>query len=112
MPHHPSKLTGSKVKSIAKLYGISLELHLRVPPEGMTMNKLPKSDIGLYEQFFKFQETGAIPDAMAWRHHDSDVYDPLSDDGYRILDVRTLAEKVIDLRSMHPMLLFTVGLAT
>ncbi|GJT70696.1 hypothetical protein Tco_1029982 [Tanacetum coccineum] len=40
----------------------------------------------------------AIPDAMAWRHQDYDINDPLSDDDYSLLDVMTLAERVVDLR--------------
>ncbi|GJZ00371.1 retrotransposon protein, putative, ty1-copia subclass [Tanacetum coccineum] len=163
MPHHLFKLTSLKVKSVTKVYGIPLELHPRVPSEGMTMNELSESAIGLYEQFFDFSgvmvpfstlllgiikhfqvhisqlvplglnrstmfeldyrslgitptvnlfRVRAIPDSMAWRHHDSDVYDPLPDDDYSIPDVRTLAEKVIDLRPVHLELLFTAGLAT
>nr|GFA54493.1 hypothetical protein [Tanacetum cinerariifolium] len=138
MPHHLFKLTSLKVKSITKVYGIPLELHPKVPLEGMTMNELPERAIGLYDQFLEFsgverlgkgvggkifQETfsgmkgwkgkfffinrRAILDAMACRHHDSDVYDPLPDDDYCILHVRTLVEKDIDLRSVHLALLIT-----
>ncbi|GJQ91874.1 hypothetical protein Tco_0003013 [Tanacetum coccineum] len=59
-----------------------------------------------------FIDMRVIPDAMAWRHHDSDVNDTLSDNDFSLLDVRALVEKVIDLRPMHPGLLFAVGLAT
>nr|GEZ78834.1 hypothetical protein [Tanacetum cinerariifolium] len=48
---------------------------------------------------------------MAWRHHDSDVADLLPDDDFSILDVRALAERVIDLRLVHLSLLFASGLA-
>ncbi|GJT84369.1 hypothetical protein Tco_1058711, partial [Tanacetum coccineum] len=111
-PQHPSKVTTTKVKSIAKEYGIPLDLHPKVPLEGRTMDQLPKDAIGLYEQFFEslevrmkgwkdkffFVDRRAILDTMAWRHHDSDVYDPLPDDDYSIVDVRALAENIIDLR--------------
>ncbi|GJV24540.1 hypothetical protein Tco_1377235 [Tanacetum coccineum] len=48
---------------------------------------------------------GPIPNAMAWRHHDSDVNDILPDNDFSIMDV-------IDLRPVHPDVLFVVGLAT
>nr|GEW99589.1 hypothetical protein [Tanacetum cinerariifolium] len=66
---------------------------------------------GWKDKFF-FVDRRAIPVAMAWRHHDSDVYDPLSDDDYSIVDVRALAENIIDLCSVHPTLFFTARLAT
>nr|GFA41415.1 hypothetical protein [Tanacetum cinerariifolium] len=61
---------------------------------------------------FLFVNRRVISDAMAWRHHDSDVYDPLLNDDYNILDVRTLAENIIDLRLVHPAFFFTIGYAT
>ncbi|GJX15036.1 hypothetical protein Tco_0206794 [Tanacetum coccineum] len=66
---------------------------------------------GWKDKFFLIDRR-AIPNAMAWRHHDSDVYDPLPDDDYSILDVRALAEQIVDLRPVHPALLFTAGLVT
>ncbi|GJV14551.1 hypothetical protein Tco_1359874 [Tanacetum coccineum] len=47
---------------------------------------------------FIFIDRRVIPDAMAWRHHDSDVNDTFPDDDFSILDVRALAENIIDLR--------------
>ncbi|GJR62779.1 hypothetical protein Tco_1504941, partial [Tanacetum coccineum] len=49
---------------------------------------------------------------MAWRHHDSDVNDPASEDGFSVSDVQTLTERVIDLRRVPSELLFQGGLAT
>ncbi|GKD69547.1 hypothetical protein Tco_1323637, partial [Tanacetum coccineum] len=61
---------------------------------------------------FLFIDRRAIPNVMAWRHHDSKVNDVLPDDDFSILDVRALADKVIDLRPVPLELLFTAGLAT
>ncbi|GKC69559.1 hypothetical protein Tco_1115442 [Tanacetum coccineum] len=129
MPHHRSKLTSTDVKSITKEYDISLDLHPRAFSEGRSMDRLSKNAIALalrlpstfsaYSTNLANRDTGfplkserAILDAIAWRHHDSDVFDPLSDDDYSILDVRALAENIVDLRPVHHGLLFTVGLAT
>ncbi|GKB91210.1 hypothetical protein Tco_0963482 [Tanacetum coccineum] len=60
--------------------------------------------------FFLYRRT--ISDATAWRHHDYDVNDMLPDDGFSMEDVKTLAEKVIDLRPVHSGLFFSDGLAT
>ncbi|GKA25133.1 hypothetical protein Tco_0711166 [Tanacetum coccineum] len=114
MSHHQSKLSSKGVKSLAKKYGIPLDLHPSILPEWHTMDELPKGAIRLYEQFFDFSgghwfsfekrvdkcagDRRAIPNAMTWRNQDSDVNDPLSDDDYSLLDVRTLAERVVDLR--------------
>ncbi|GJW19946.1 hypothetical protein Tco_0027382 [Tanacetum coccineum] len=54
----------------------------------------------------------AIPDAMAWRHHDSDVYDAVPDNDFSTQDVQSLTERVIDLRPVPSGLLFGAGLAT
>ncbi|GJW61080.1 hypothetical protein Tco_0110415 [Tanacetum coccineum] len=45
MPHHRSKLTSTDVKSIAKEYGIPLDLHTRAPLETRTMDQLLENDI-------------------------------------------------------------------
>ncbi|GKB56072.1 hypothetical protein Tco_0912258 [Tanacetum coccineum] len=66
---------------------------------------------GWKDKFF-FLDRRVIPYAMAWRHHDFDVNDMLSNDGFSMDDVRTLAEKVIDLCPVHSGLLFSIGLAT
>nr|GFA17962.1 hypothetical protein [Tanacetum cinerariifolium]GFA17978.1 hypothetical protein [Tanacetum cinerariifolium] len=49
---------------------------------------------------------------MAWRHHDSDIYDPVPEDGFSMQDVEALTERVIDLRPVPSGLLFQGGLAT
>ncbi|GJS72811.1 hypothetical protein Tco_0705652 [Tanacetum coccineum] len=53
----------------------------------------------------------AIPDAMPWRHQDSSVAD-LAPTGVRAEDIRRLCENVIDLRPVHPAMLYVVGLTT
>ncbi|GKD60245.1 hypothetical protein Tco_1297754 [Tanacetum coccineum] len=42
-----------------------------------------------------FLDKRAIPDAMAWRHHDSDVNDHVPKDGFSVLDVQTLTEQIL-----------------
>ncbi|GKD50287.1 hypothetical protein Tco_1279263 [Tanacetum coccineum] len=111
IPNHQSKLSPKDVKSLAKKYNIPLDLHPCVPSKGWTMDNLPEEVIGWKDKRF-FIDMRVIPDAMAWRHHDSDVNDTFPDNDFSLLDVRALAEKVIDLRPMHPGLLFVVGLAT
>ncbi|GJX52008.1 hypothetical protein Tco_0280377 [Tanacetum coccineum] len=43
---------------------------------------------------------------MAWRHHDSDIHDPLPIDGFRASDVVTLTNQSIDIRPVPSGLLF------
>nr|GEW46453.1 transposase (putative), gypsy type [Tanacetum cinerariifolium] len=66
---------------------------------------------GWKKRFF-FLDRRAIPDAMAWRHHDSDVNDLVLKDGFSASDVQTLTERVVDLRPVPSGLLFWEGLAT
>ncbi|GJW49527.1 hypothetical protein Tco_0090878 [Tanacetum coccineum] len=66
---------------------------------------------GWKDRFF-FIDRRAIPDAMAWRHHDSDVSDAFSNNDFSIQDVQSLTKKIIDLRPVPPGILFGVGLAT
>ncbi|GKB82274.1 hypothetical protein Tco_0949169 [Tanacetum coccineum] len=54
MTYHVSIMSLKGVKSLAKQYGIPLDLHPYASTEGWTMDKLPKEVIGLYEQFFDF----------------------------------------------------------
>nr|GFB23779.1 hypothetical protein [Tanacetum cinerariifolium] len=51
---------------------------------------------GWKNRFF-FLDRRAISDAMAWRHHGSDISDSVLEDGFSEQDVQTLAERVIDL---------------
>nr|GEY74491.1 histone acetyltransferase HAC1-like isoform X3 [Tanacetum cinerariifolium] len=50
---HKSFLTETQVKWLAKCYDFPEDLHPRVAPEGMTMNVLPNSSIGLYAHHFR-----------------------------------------------------------
>ncbi|GJY84914.1 hypothetical protein Tco_0498940 [Tanacetum coccineum] len=45
---YTSDLTSSKLKAVVNEYCIPLDLHPRLPPPGMTMNRLPSRYIGLY----------------------------------------------------------------
>ncbi|GJW03213.1 hypothetical protein Tco_1562069 [Tanacetum coccineum] len=66
---------------------------------------------GWKKRFF-FLDRRAIPDAMAWRHHDSDVNDPVLEDGFNASDVQLLTEQIVDLRPVPSGRLFQGGLAT
>ncbi|GJZ43762.1 hypothetical protein Tco_0591017 [Tanacetum coccineum] len=139
MPCYESTMSSKDVKSLALRHRIPLDLHPCALSEGWTMDQLPEDMIGLYEQFFEFSgirvpfstfllgvikhfrvhisqlvplDRRAILDAMAWRHHDSDVNDTVPDDGFDILDVQALTERFIDLRPVPSGLLFKGGLAT
>ncbi|GJT08521.1 hypothetical protein Tco_0842983 [Tanacetum coccineum] len=65
-----------------------------------------------WKKSFFFLDRRAIPDAMAWRHHDSDINDPALKDGFSVQDVQTLVKRAIDLRPIPSGLLFQGGLAT
>ncbi|GJU90372.1 hypothetical protein Tco_1302795 [Tanacetum coccineum] len=41
-----------------------------------------------------------IPDAMCWRHHDSDISDPAPKDGFDEADVIALTHQSIDIRGI------------
>nr|GEV65782.1 hypothetical protein [Tanacetum cinerariifolium] len=56
------------------------------------------SGLKLWKTRFFFLDRRAIPNAIAWRHHDSDVNDPVPEDGFSASDVQTLTERVVDLR--------------
>nr|GEW25091.1 hypothetical protein [Tanacetum cinerariifolium] len=66
---------------------------------------------GLKKRFF-FLDRRAILNAMAWRHHDSDVNNLVPEDGFDASDVQMLTEQVVDLRPVPSGLLFQAGLAT
>ncbi|GJU81114.1 hypothetical protein Tco_1283479 [Tanacetum coccineum] len=59
---------------------------------------------------FFFIDRRAIPDAMCWRHHDSDISDPAPKDGFDEADVVTLTHQPIDIRGI-PTTAFCAGLA-
>ncbi|GKB73321.1 hypothetical protein Tco_0934733 [Tanacetum coccineum] len=52
------------------------------------------------------------PCAPTEGHHDYDVYDAFPDDDFSLQDVRSLLERIIDLRPVPAGLLFACGLAT
>nr|GEX95863.1 hypothetical protein [Tanacetum cinerariifolium] len=137
MPSHESSMSANDVKSLALRHGIPLDLHPVALTKGWTMDKLsddmkacairiepinyvrvilseskycPLREFvsGWKKRFFM----RAILDVMAWRHHDSDINDPISEDGFSAQDMETLAERVIDLRPIPFGLLFQGGLAT
>ncbi|GKC03695.1 hypothetical protein Tco_0995305 [Tanacetum coccineum] len=118
MSSYESTMTAKDVKSLALRHGIPLDLHPVALTKGWTMDKLLDDMIGLYEKLkgwkkrFFFLERRAIPDAMAWRHHDSDINNPVPADGFSASYVQVLIEWVVDLRPVPSRLLFQGGLAT
>ncbi|GKE03042.1 hypothetical protein Tco_1391025 [Tanacetum coccineum] len=78
---------------------------------GKILNETFSGLKGWKKRFF-FLDRRAIPQAMAWRHHDSDIHDPLPTDGFRASDVATLTNQSIDIRPVPSGLLFHAGLAT
>ncbi|GKA95097.1 hypothetical protein Tco_0817135 [Tanacetum coccineum] len=98
---NPSVLSFDKVNSLVAEYAIPSDLHPCVPPSGLTMNRLPTDKI----------DRRVIPDAMSWRHQDSRLANP-SPIGVHAEDIRRLCENVIDLRPVHPAMLYAVGLTT
>ncbi|GKA12896.1 hypothetical protein Tco_0692442 [Tanacetum coccineum] len=78
---------------------------------GKILNETFSGLKGWKKRFF-FLDRRAIPRAMAWRHHDSDIHDPLPIDGFRASDVVTLTNQSIDIRPVPSGLLFHAGLAT
>ncbi|GKA77081.1 hypothetical protein Tco_0783542 [Tanacetum coccineum] len=100
---HKSSLSKTHVKWLTKCYGIPEDLHLRVVPEGTTMDVLPNDAIGLYR---------AAPIAMAWRHHDFSVADPFPKAGeINESNVAKLRKIVIVLRKSPPSLLYVACLS-
>nr|GEW54510.1 transposase (putative), gypsy type [Tanacetum cinerariifolium] len=65
-----------------------------------------------WKKRFLFLDRRAIPDAMVWRHYDSDVNDPFPKDSFNASDVSMLTEQVVDLRPVPSGLLFMGWLAT
>ncbi|GJS44813.1 hypothetical protein Tco_0594934 [Tanacetum coccineum] len=99
-----------------------MDLHPVAVSSEWTMDRLDDDCIGLYEQYFEFAglrwkgrfffiDRRAIPDAMCWRHHDSDISDPAPKDGFDEDDVIALTNQPIDIRGIPSGLLFSAGLA-
>ncbi|GJR22432.1 hypothetical protein Tco_0970959 [Tanacetum coccineum] len=81
---------------------------------GKILNETFSGLKGWKKRFF-FLDRRAIPQAMAWRHHDSDIHDPLPTDGFRASDVVTYGltiKQAIDISTHTLRLLFTPRLAT
>ncbi|GKC02910.1 hypothetical protein Tco_0994520 [Tanacetum coccineum] len=131
MPSYESEMTSKDVKSLALRHGIPLDLHpvaltkglyeqyfefsgIRVPFSTFLL-ALASKGIGflLRGGLVRVPEVRrAIPDAMVWRDHDSDVNDPVPEDGFQASDVLLLTERVIDLWPVPSGLLCYGGLAT
>ncbi|GKA40301.1 hypothetical protein Tco_0732894 [Tanacetum coccineum] len=75
---YTSELTSSELKKVVDEYCIPLDLHPRLPHPDMMMNRLlSRSDFEfkwLEEKVFLIDRR-AIPDAMPWRHGDTDLHD-------------------------------------
>ncbi|GJV02421.1 hypothetical protein Tco_1335990 [Tanacetum coccineum] len=122
MGSYTSTMKLSDVKALTRKYKISMDLHPVAVTTEWTMDRLTDEYIGLYEQYFEFAglrkwkgcfffiDRRAIPDAMCWRHHDSDISDPAPKDGFDEADVITLTHQPIDIRGIPSGLLFSVGL--
>nr|GEV59823.1 transposase (putative), gypsy type [Tanacetum cinerariifolium] len=120
---YTSVLTSDEVKSLVAEYVIPIDLHPCVPPSGLTMNRLSADKIGIYDQYlelsgvrvpfstFLLRVIKHFRNAVPWRHQDSSVADP-APIGVRAEDIRRLCENVIDLRPVHPAILYAVGLMT
>ncbi|GKC52270.1 hypothetical protein Tco_1075015, partial [Tanacetum coccineum] len=158
MRFYTSILTSEELKEAITDYCIPTDLHPRLPPMGLTMNKLPSKYIGIYieqlEQggcnptlslfrvfyklhWFSFEnKTGgrskkcykevtsslkgwkkkfflidrrAIPDAMPWRHIDTNLRDDFPTH-YNENDDARLAEFVVPFRPPPRHLLYVCGL--
>ncbi|GJV09568.1 hypothetical protein Tco_1347224 [Tanacetum coccineum] len=94
--------------TLFELYCWSLHIVLSVS----LFRKIIKSGGKQGDWFTLRGDRKAIPQAMAWRHHDSDIHDPLPTDGFRASDVVTLIDQSIDIRPVPSGLLFHAGLAT
>ncbi|GKB79418.1 hypothetical protein Tco_0946313 [Tanacetum coccineum] len=99
--------------TLFELYWDWFTFEKRVGPGsgGKILNETFSGLKGWKKRFF-FLDRIAIPQAMAWRHHDSDIHDPLLTDGFNASDVATLTSQSIDIRPVPSGLLFHAGLAT
>ncbi|GJZ63176.1 retrovirus-related pol polyprotein from transposon TNT 1-94 [Tanacetum coccineum] len=120
MHTYTSVLTADEFKSLVEEYVIPLDLHPCVPPSIQTMNNLPEDKIGLnrptmfeiycrslnihptvnlFRAFYKLNKQGHCvadpPPTRVWAE-----------------DIRRLCENIIDLRPVHPAMLYEIGLTT
>nr|GEW13437.1 transposase (putative), gypsy type [Tanacetum cinerariifolium] len=165
---YTSELTSSELKATVADYLIPTDLHPRLPPQGMTMDRLPSRYIGLYVEqlehgglrvsfssfflavikhsgvhvsqlvsmgvnrvilfeihylsldvqptvslfrvFYKLYRR-AIPDAMPWRHGDTDLHDDFPSN-FNQDDVERLSEFLVPLRPPPRHLLYVCRLTT
>ena len=49
-----SVMSEQDVRNAARIYGIPSELNPRLPPSGMTMDRLSRNAIGIYEAYLEF----------------------------------------------------------
>ncbi|GJZ14258.1 gypsy type transposase [Tanacetum coccineum] len=101
----------SGIRLESKGIGFHLKKRLGKGASGQIFRETFSGLKGWKKRFF-FLERRAIPDAMTWRHHDSDVNNPVPEDGFSASDVHVLIERVVDLRPVPSGLLFQGGLAT
>nr|GEW71251.1 hypothetical protein [Tanacetum cinerariifolium] len=92
-------------------YLIPLDLHPRLPPLGMMTDKLPSRYIRLYVEQLEHGDRRAIPDAMPWRHGDTDLHDDFPSN-FNPDDVERLFEFLVPLRLPPRHLLYVCGLTT
>ncbi|GJS76733.1 hypothetical protein Tco_0726614 [Tanacetum coccineum] len=122
MPLYTSKMTAKDVKSLSLRYVIPLDLHPISLTKEWTMAKLPDDMIACAVRvepidhvrtvLSKFRR--AILDAIALRHHDSDINDPVPEDDFNASDFQLLTEQgglatTWDFPGFHPTFKDTEG---
>nr|GEV83060.1 hypothetical protein [Tanacetum cinerariifolium] len=116
---YTSKLTSTELKDAIDEYCIPINLRPRLPHLGMSMNRrgtrkcfkeITSSLKGWKKKFFLLDRQ-VIPDAMPWRHSDTDLHDDFPTH-FNEEDVARLSEFQVPLRSPPRHLLYTCGLTT
>nr|GEX34595.1 hypothetical protein CTI12_AA564490 [Tanacetum cinerariifolium] len=90
------ELTSKELKNAITEYCIPMDLYPLPSHPGMTMDMLPSRYIGLYIEQLEQGHHRAIPDAMPWRHGDTNLHDDFPthyDEG----DVARLCEVLVPL---------------
>nr|GEU60076.1 hypothetical protein [Tanacetum cinerariifolium] len=90
--------TSDEVKNLIAKYAIPLDLYPCVPPSGLTMNRLPADKIGIYDQYLELSGDSSVVDAAPTGVHAEDIL--------------RLFENVMDLRPVHPTMLYAIDLTT
>ncbi|GKC66956.1 hypothetical protein Tco_1099554, partial [Tanacetum coccineum] len=109
MGSYTSTMKPLDVKTLTRKYKIPRDLHPVDVSSKWTIDRLTDEYIGLYEQYFEF--VGLRSHSGCWRHHDSDISDPVPKDGFDEADVIALTHQSIDIRGILSGLLFSAGLA-